>query len=420
MRILVIGSGGREHALLWKLRKSPDVSELYCAPGNAGTRLAAENVLIPSVDRSALRRFALEKRVDLTVVGSELPLALGLTDHFEESGLKVFGPTQAAAQLEASKVFAKFFMFAENIPTAPAKVFDNAEEAIAYIEGKRMPVVIKADGLAFGKGVAVCATLSDAVSAICSCLVDGTFGKAGSRILVEDFLSGREISYHCLVDGHTFVPLAVSQDYKRLHDGDKGPNTGGMGAYSPVPGMTDDLLQKIAENIVRPTITGMAKRDREFCGVLYIGLMIVAGEPYVLEYNVRFGDPEAQVLMMRLESDLAHLLYDTATGHLDGEDRVKFSKNAAVCLVASSFGYPEAKTYPQVPMYGLEKAATFPKTEIFHSGTRMVKGELRTLGGRVLGVTSLARNSDTAARRTRHAMSRISFEGMHYRIDVGV
>ncbi|TSC62668.1 MAG: phosphoribosylamine--glycine ligase [Parcubacteria group bacterium Greene0416_14] len=435
MKVFVIGSGGREHALLWKLRQSPDVTELYCAPGNAGTRLVAENVFIPSLDRSALRTFALWKRIDLTVIGPELPLALGMTDYFEDAGLTVFGPTQAAAQLEASKVFAKQFMLEENIQTAPFEVFEDAEKAIAYVEGKRMPIVIKPDGLAPRNGVVVCNMLSDAVAAIRACLVEGCFKKAGKRILIENCLSGQEISYHCLVDGYNFLPLAVSQDYKRLYDDNTGPNTGGMGARSPVPNVTDDLLQKIATRIVEPTISGMAKRECEFRGVLYIGIMIVNGEPYVLEYNVRFGDPEAQVLMMRLKSDLFPLLAACACGGGLRGARAEFSKDTAVCLVAASAGYPDASNYKEVPIRGLEKAAAFQKTEIFHSGTRMVRDQvmaadgsgtrtvrdqMMTAGGRVVGITSLARNSDTAARRTRHAMSRISFDGMHYRTGVGV
>lgn len=419
MKVFVIGSGGREHALLWKLRQSPDVTELYCAPGNAGTRLVAENVQTPSVDRVALRAFALQKRIDLTVVGPELPLALGLTDYFEEAGLTVFGSSQAAAQLEASKVFAKQFMVEENIPTAPFAVFEDAEKAIAYVEGQRMSIVVKADGLAAGKGVTVCTMLADAVAAIRACLVDGKFGKAGKRIVVEKCLMGQEISYHCLVDGRNFLSLAVSQDYKRLHDGDIGPNTGGMGARSPVPNVTDELLQKIETRIVRPTISGMAQRDREFRGILYVGIMVVDGEPHVLEYNVRFGDPEAQVLMMRLKSDLFSLLAAAACGGGLRDARAEFSKEAAVCLIAASAGYPNAQNYKEVPIRGLEKAAAFPKTVIFHSGTRMVNDQVMAVGGRVLGITTLGRNMETAARRARHAMSRVSFSGMHYRLDVG-
>jgi phosphoribosylamine--glycine ligase len=420
MKVLVIGNGGREHALLWKLRQSSDVTELYCAPGNAGTRLVAENFATPSVDRDALRRFALAKRIDLTVIGPELPLVLGITDYFENAGLTVFGPSQAAAQLEASKVFAKQFMLEENIPTAPFAVFEDAEKAIAYVEGQRMPIVIKADGLASGKGVVVCTMLVDAVAAIRACLVEGKFGKAGKRIVIEKCLVGEEISYHCLVDGHNFVPLAVSQDYKRLRDGGLGPNTGGMGARSPVSNVTDELLEKIATRIVQPTISGMAQREREFRGVLYVGIMVVNGEPFVLEYNVRFGDPETQVLMMRLKSDLFPLLAASACGGGLRDARVEFSKDTAVCLVAASEGYPDVSNYKEVPIRGLEKAAAFLKTEIFHSGTRMVRDELVTAGGRVFGITSLARNSETAARRTRHAMSRVSFSGMHYRIGVGL
>ncbi len=419
MKVLVIGSGGREHALLWKLQQSPDVTELYSAPGNAGTRLVAENVLIPSLDRTLLLDFAKRKRIDLTVIGPELPLALGMTDYFENAGLTVFGPCQAAAQLEASKVFAKQFMLEENIPTAPFAVFDDAEKAIAYVEGKRMPIVIKADGLAFGKGVAVCDFLPDAVAAIRACIVDGKFGKAGRRIVIEKCLSGQEISYHCLVNGYNYLPLAVSQDYKRLCDGDLGPNTGGMGAISPAPNVTDELIEKIHNRIVWPTIAAISKHcDSEFHGMLYIGIMVVNGEPHVLEYNVRFGDPETQVLMMRLKSDLLPLLVATACGGLRTKT-VEFSKDAAVCLMASSAGYPALESYKQVPVHGLEKAAAFPKTVVFHSGTRTVRERTVTAGGRVLGITSLARNVETAARRARHAVCRVSFEGMHYRTDVG-
>lgn len=419
MKVLVIGSGGREHALLWKLQQSPDVTELYCAPGNAGTRLIAENVLIPSLDRSALRSFAHSKRIDLTIIGSEMPLALGLADYFQDAKLTVFGPSKAAAQLEASKVFAKQFMVEENIPTAPFVIFDDAEKAIAYVEGQRMPVVIKADGLALGKGVTVCDSLSDALAAIRACLVEGKFGKAGKRIIIEEYLLGQEISYHCLVDGYNFLPLAVAQDYKRLQDGGMGPNTGGMGACSPVQNCTDELLKKIADRIVVPTISGMANRDHELCGVLYVGVMIVKGEPYVLEYNVRFGDPETQVLMVRLKSDLPPLLMATVGFGRLRDQRVDFHKESAVCLVASSAGYPTQEIYKQVPILGLGKAAAFSRTVVFHSGTRNVRDQVVTAGGRVLGVTTLARNGTAAAHRARHAMSQISFEGMHYRTDVG-
>ncbi len=422
MKVLVVGSGGREHALLWKLRQSLDVTELYCAPGNAGTRLVAENIFIPSVDRSALRKFALQKRVDLTIFGSELPLALGYADYFAESGLAVVGPSQEAAQLEASKVFAKHFMLEENIPTAAFAVFDDAPKAIAYVEGKRMPVVVKADGLAFGKGVTVCEMLADAVAAIRACLVEGKFGKAGKRILVEKCLTGVELSYHCLIAGDTYLPFVLSQDYKRLSDRGMGPNTGGMGARSPVPGTTEELVEKIESRIVEPTIAGLAKRSISYNGVLYIGIMVVGGEPYALEYNVRFGDPEGQVLLMRLKGDLFPLLWSVASGSSSGLEgkTAEFLRDAAVCTVASSAGYPDAKEYSSVPILGLEKAAAFPKTMIFHSGTRSVGDQIMTAGGRVLGVTSLARNSETAARRIRHALSRISFSGMHYRVDVGV
>ncbi len=418
MKVFVIGSGGREHALLWKLRQSPDVTELYCAPGNAGTRLVAENVLIPSVDRSALRSFALQKRMDVTIFGSELPLALGHADYFAESGLAVVGPSQEAAQLEASKVFAKQFMLEEDIPTAPFEVFEDAEKAIAYVKGKCMPIVIKADGLAFGKGVAVCSKVSDAIRAINACLIEGKFGKAGKRILVEKCLTGMELSYHCFVEGERCLPLVLSQDYKRLYGGGMGPNTGGMGARSPVLNVTPGLVKKIECQIVKPTILGMARRGIPYHGVLYVGIMVVRGEPYVLEYNVRFGDPEAQVIMMRLKSDLFPLLVAmTRSGGLYGME-TRFSRDAAVCIVASAPGYPEAKEYKSTRISGLEKASAVERTVLFHSGTKMVGGETMTAGGRVLGVTSLGGDCGIAGRRSRKAMSKINFEGMHYRCDI--
>lgn len=417
MNVLVVGSGGREHALVWKLAQSPLVETLYCAPGNPGCQQLAEPVAISETDIAGLCRFAQERRIDLTVVGPELPLALGITDVFAEHGLRVFGPSQAAAQLEASKTFAKTFMQAHGIPTAAVEIFDDIDSARAYIRQHNGSLVVKADGLAAGKGVTVCHTREEALEAVHLAMVERVFGEAGDRVLLEAFLPGEEASFHVLTDGERILPMPTSQDHKRVFDNDQGPNTGGMGAYSPAPVITDALQARILDEIVEPAIRGMASRGTPYRGVLYTGLMIVDGDPFVVEFNVRFGDPETQPLLVRLDEDLLPLLDSAAQGGL--EDRpLAITPDAAVCVVMASEGYPGS--YPKgLPVEGLERAATEEQTWVFHAGTAWQADQITTNGGRVLGVTARGASVATAIERVYHAISGITWPGVQYRRDIG-
>jgi phosphoribosylamine--glycine ligase len=417
MNVLVVGSGGREHALVWKLAQSPHLDQLYCAPGNAGCRQHAIPVPIAVDDLSGLRDFALAHHVDLTVVGPELPLALGITDVFAEHGLCVFGPTQAAAQLEASKAYAKAFMQEHGIPTAAAAIFDDAAAATAYIRQHQGPLVVKADGLAAGKGVMLCQSRDAAVAAVQQIMQARIFGEAGKRVVLEELLVGEEASFHVLVDGEHVVPLASSQDHKRVFDHDQGLNTGGMGAYSPAPVITDTLHQQILQDVVMPTVRGMAARGRPYRGVLYTGLMIVDEQPYVLEYNARFGDPETQPLLVRLADDLLPLLDGAARGSL-ADMHANFVPQPAVCVVMASGGYPEAYE-TGLPISGLETVAASVDTWVFHAGTERRNEQVITSGGRVLGVTGRAASLAAAIERTYQAVQQIQWPGVHYRRDIG-
>ena len=417
MKVLVIGSGGREHALAWKLAQSPQLDALYCAPGNPGTRSLARNVAIPPDDIAALRRFAHDERIDLTVVGPEAPLALGVTDAFEAEGLRVFGPTQAAARLESSKVFAKRFLLDAGIPTASAVAFDDQAAAESHIHSHTGPLVVKADGLAAGKGVTVCHSRQEALRAVREAMQEGVFGDAGRRVLLEEFLDGEEASFHVLVDGRNAVPLATSQDHKRAHDGDQGPNTGGMGAYAPAPVVSDGLQQRVMDEIVMPTVDGMAALGTPYRGVLYVGLMIVENRPYVIEFNVRFGDPETQVLLMLLEDDLLPFLDGAARGQLGNEPARRRPGNA-VCVVMAAQGYPG--TYPRgMPISGIETAAGQPDVQVFHAGTDEQEGRLVTSGGRVLGVTAYAAGIAEAVAGAYRAAECIRWPGRQFRRDIG-
>ena len=417
MKVLVTGSGGREHALAWKLAQSPHLDALYCAPGNPGTRSLARNVAIAPDDIAALRRFAQDERIDLTVVGPEAPLALGITDTFEAAGLRVFGPTQAAAQLESSKIFAKRFMFEAGIPTAGAATFDDLAAAESHVRGHDGPLVVKADGLAAGKGVTVCQNRDDALRAVRQAMQEGVFGEAGRRVVLEEFLDGEEASFHVLVDGRNVVPLATSQDHKRAYDGDQGPNTGGMGAYGPAPVVNERLRQRVMDDIVVPTVDGMAARGIPYRGVLYVGLMIVENRPYVIEFNVRFGDPETQVLLMLLEDDLLPLLDAAARGQLDSEGAQSLS-GAAVCVVMAAQGYPGS--YPRgMPVTGVEVAAEQPNTQVFHAGTDEQNGRLVTNGGRVIGVTAYDSGIAEAIAGAYRAVECIQWQGREFRRDIG-
>ena len=417
MKVLVVGSGGREHALVWKLAQSPHITELYCAPGNAGSAQQAINIPIAADDIAGLRRFAVEQGIALTVVGPELSLACGITDAFAECNLRVFGPTQAAAQLESSKAFAKKFMWEEGIPTAEAAIFDDVTRAQDYIRWHNAPLVVKADGLAAGKGVTVCQTRDEALQAVHQAMQAKVFGEAGCRVVLEELLQGEEASFHVLVDGDTVLPLVPAQDHKRVYDADRGLNTGGMGAYSPAPVITAALHQRVMAEIIEPTVRGMAARGTPYRGVLYAGLMIVAERPYVIEFNARFGDPETQPLLVRLHNDLLPLLDGAARGHL-GDVRAEYRADAAVCVVMAAGGYPGSYATGS-PITGVEEIERLENTWVFHAGTAIQDGRLVTHGGRVLGVTTRATSLASAITHAYDAVAQIQWAGAHYRRDIG-
>ncbi|NPA48665.1 MAG: phosphoribosylamine--glycine ligase [Thermodesulfobacteria bacterium] len=417
MKILVVGGGGREHALCWKFAQSPLVEKVFCAPGNAGIAQDAECVPIKVDDFEALADFAEKEGVTFTIVGPEDPLAKGIVDYFESRGLKIFGPSAKAAQIEGSKVFAKELMAKYGIPTAAFEVFDDPDQALAYVEKKGAPLVVKADGLAAGKGVIVCHTMEEAREAVKKIMVEKAFGEAGNRVVIEECLVGEEASFMILTDGKTLLPLPTSQDHKPLLDGDKGPNTGGMGAYSPAPVVTEELSQTIMETIMRPVIEGLAKEGIPYKGVLYAGLMITDGKPYVLEFNCRFGDPECQPLMMRIKSDLAALINDALAGNLAGKT-LEIDERAAVCVVMASGGYPGKYEKGKV-IHGLEEAEKIPGVKVFHAGTARRNGQYVTNGGRVLGVTALGSDIPEAIDLAYEAVEKIHWEGVHYRRDIG-
>lgn len=417
MKVLVIGSGGREHALVWKLSRSPRVEKVYCAPGNAGTAEMGENVPIGSGKIEELCDFARKEQVDLTVVGPELPLVAGIVDLFESRGLKIVGPEKRAAALEGSKIFAKEFMKRHGIPTADFRVFEEAGAARRFIEGRGGPLVVKADGLAGGKGVFVCATAEQGLAAVETIMEKKIFGAAGERILVEDFLAGEEASFLAFCDGEKVLPFPSSQDHKRLFDGDRGPNTGGMGAYSPAPVVTPELSRTVMETVMVPTVRAMATEGSPYRGVLYAGLMITAGRVWVLEFNVRLGDPEAQPLLCRMESDLVPVLEACRQGSLE-RVRPHWRSEAAVCVVMASRGYPgpveKGKT-----ITGTEEAGALAGVTVFHAATARHRGALITDGGRVLGVTGLGPDLASAVALTYKAVGRISWDGVAYRRDIG-
>ena len=417
MNVLVVGSGGREHALVWKLSQSPLVRALYCAPGNVGCRQLAQSVAIADDDITGLRRFAQEHDIDLTVVGPELPLTLGITDTFAEHGLHVFGPTQAAARLEGSKSFAKQFMHERGIPTAASEQFDDPASAESYIRQAQRPLVVKADGLAAGKGVTVCHTPDEALQAVHLAMRERVFGEAGDRVVIEDLMVGEEASFHVLVDGERIIPLPSAQDHKRASDHDQGPNTGGMGAYSPAPVLTEGLQARVMADIVEPTVQGMAALGTPYRGVLYTGLMIVDNAPYVVEFNVRFGDPETQPLLVRLESDLLPLLDGAARGDLEGQT-LSVTPEAAVCVVMASEGYPGPYAKGR-PIAGLDTLDALDQTWAFHAGTALQDDCITTNGGRVLGVTARGDSIATAIERVYEAVGQIHWPGVHYRRDIG-
>lgn len=414
MRILVVGGGGREHALVWKIARCPRVTEIYCAPGNAGIAGLANCVPIAADDIEGLLAFARQAGIDLTVVGPEAPLVAGIVDAFQAAGLPVFGPSRAAARLEGSKIFAKELMQAAGIPTARHTAFMEAGTALAYLEEHPGPVVVKADGLAAGKGVVVApdtATAREAVTA----MFGGRFGPAGQRVIIEEHLEGEEVSILALCDGETVIPLLPSQDHKRVGEGDTGPNTGGMGAYAPVPFYTPEIAGEVEEKILRPTVRAMAAAGCPYRGVLYAGLMLTREGPKVLEFNCRFGDPETQPLMLLLQSDLVELMLATINGELAGT-KIDWCPGAAAGVVLAAGGYPGPYARGEV-ITGLE--AVPPGVEVFHAGTALVDGQVVTAGGRVLCVTARGENLQAALDRVYAGIKAINFAGMHYRRDIG-
>jgi phosphoribosylamine---glycine ligase len=417
MKILVIGSGGREHALIWKIKQSPAVSNIYCAPGSAAIGELAESVAIGSEEIEKLTDFVYREKIDLTVVGPELPLTLGIADSFAARGLKIFGPNRAAAQLEGSKAFAKEILRENDIPTATFGIFTDAPPAKQYIAQQPPPYVVKADGLAAGKGVLICGTRADAEFAIEEILARKSFGKAGEKLIIEEFLEGEEASFMALTDGDHILPLASSQDHKRVFDNDQGPNTGGMGAYSPAPVLTAVIHQVILNDILNPLLAGLKNRGILYQGIIYVGLMVTKSGPKVLEFNARFGDPECQPIMMRLKSDIVPLFEATLDGKLS-EVEATWHSDAAASVVLCSTGYPGAyETGKEI--HGLDKLKHWKHGFVFHAGTANVGGRWVTAGGRVLGVTARGTSIATALNNVYGAVSEISWEGMHYRKDIG-
>lgn len=419
MNILIIGGGGREHALAWKASQSPLADKVYVAPGNAGTALesALENVDIAATDIDGLLQFAKDKQIGLTIVGPEAPLVIGIVDAFQSAGLTIFGPTQGAAQLEGSKAFTKDFLARHKIPTADYQNFTEVEPALAYLDKVGAPIVIKADGLAAGKGVIVAMTLAEAKDAVKDMLAGNAFGDAGHRIVIEEFLDGEEASFIVMVDGENVIPMATSQDHKRVGDGDTGLNTGGMGAYSPAPVVTDEIHQRVMEQVIYPTVKGMDAEGHRYQGFLYAGLMIdKAGNPKVIEFNCRFGDPETQPIMMRLQSDLVELCLAGAKGELAGKDS-SWDERPALGIVIAAGGYPGDYHNGDV-IHGLPTKDA-ADSKVFHAGTKLKEGEVTTAGGRVLCVTALGNDIAQAQQKAYQAAENIYWDGSFYRKDIG-
>lgn len=417
MKILIVGSGGREHALAWKIAQSPMVKKIFCAPGNPGIAEVAECIDLEAENIDGLYNFALKQKIDLTIVGPEDALMAGIVDRFRDGHLNIFGPNKRASIIEGSKVFAKTLMRKHGIPTADFKVFEDLKQAKKHLTTCEFPLVIKADGLAKGKGVFVCKTLEEANKHIDDIMQEKIFGHAGDKVVIEEFLSGEEVSILAVTDGNTIFPLPSVQDHKAVYDGDKGPNTGGMGAYSPVPLITEDMQLSIEENILVPIIHAMKKENRPYKGVIYAGLIITSTGPKVLEFNARFGDPETQVLLMRMKSDLVPLILSTVKNNLE-EINIEWNNGVSVCVVMTSRGYPD-KYERGFPISGLETVRELPNVQVFHAGTSMKDRKVITNGGRVLGVTAVGKDIQEAQKTAYGAIQKLSFEGAHYRRDIG-
>jgi len=419
MRVLVVGGGGREHALVWKLSQSPEVEKIFCAPGNAGIASLAECIPVKAEEIEKLQRFARENDIHLTVVGPEAPLSAGITDLFRENGQLIFGPCREGALLEGSKVWAKQFMVEYGIPTAPFEIFKKPGEAYRFLEKASYPLVVKADGLAAGKGVIVAESFREASQAVRYIMEDKAFGVAGESLVMEEFLRGEEVSVFAVTDGDTCYPLAPVQDHKAIYEGDRGPNTGGMGAYSPAPVLTEQLSEKVNQDVFEPLLRGLKKEGINYRGVIFGGLMITPGNDLkVLEFNVRFGDPEAQVLLPRLQSDLCPLLYEAARGNLRLVPPPEWSFNTAVCVVLASQGYP-GEYEKGKEIRGLEKVSEFKNTAVFHAGTAFKANQTVTAGGRVMGLTAWDPSLKEALDKAYKMAELINFEGKYYRRDIG-
>jgi len=417
MKVMIVGSGGREHTLAWKISQSPEVTDVIFVPGNGGMRQMGECIKADLGDPGTVADIAAERGVDLTVVGPEAPLVGGIVDEFSSRGLKVFGPARAAARIEGSKGFAKMLMEKHGIPTGRAKAFDSYDEARAYIESLPAPPVVKADGLAAGKGVIIADDTAAALNALSQCMVEEVFGEAGCRVLIEEFMEGPEVSILSLSDGRSVAHMVPSQDHKRAHDGDEGPNTGGMGAYSPVPVLSGEVESLIHREVMKATVDAMAAEGITYRGVLYGGLMLTGEGPKVLEFNVRFGDPETQAVLPRMASDLVPALTATIEGTV-GELEMRWLPDYCVCVVVASGGYPgDYRT--GLPINGLKAAASDPGVQVFHAGTRLEDGKVVTAGGRVLNVVALGRDFEEARGLAYQSVEMIDFEGMHYRRDIG-
>ncbi len=418
MNILVVGGGGREHAILWKLAQSSKVDTMYCIPGNAGISKLAQCIDLSVDNIEEIARFADKKKIDLTVIGPEAPLVSGIVDVFKAKGLRIFGPTKMAAQIEGSKVFAKNLMEKYGIPTASHRVFDDPMKAVKYITEVSPPLVVKADGLAAGKGVIVAKDEQTAIMAVKSIMLEKVFGKAGDRIIIEEYLEGPEVTVLSFCDGEKAIPMVSSRDHKRIYDNDRGPNTGGMGAISPAPAYSPEIAQSVENGIIQKTVEAMAKEGMPFVGVLYTGLILTEKGPKVLEYNCRFGDPETQAVLPRLKTDLIEIMEDAIDCRLDSR-KIEWAEEKAVCIIMASKGYPGA--YEKgIQITGLQSVEGEKNIIVFHSGTSEKGGKFYTAGGRVLGVTSLGNTMEEARQKAYAAVNKIHFDGMQYRKDIGM